>query len=343
MAALTTNITDAYEPTSWQRYFVEQNVAKNLLIQSGIAVPDPAIAAILNQGGRTFVLPYWNDLPHNVDAASRSKVATDDDTEITAAGIDSSNEIAVKHYRTEMFNFSPLVYYVAGSDPAKVILDRLSNWWTREYQRLALCTLTGIFATALASTHENDISTEDGDNAQSSNKISLDAIETTRFLLGDHYDKFTALIVHSVVYKTMRSLNLVEMVPDSDQPLDIPTYNKMRVLVDDNITTASGGTSGTKYYTYLFGRGAMVFEQIPTVPSIDPAVEIYREPKQGTGAGSVNIITRSQFVLHPRGLAWQLTPASADYPSDAEMESGASWAKVWLTKNIPIARLITNG
>ena len=343
MAVLTTNITDAYEPVPAAEYFVEQNVAKNALVQSGIMGGDPEIEEQIAKGGRLIDMPFWNDLPHDLGATSRSKVATDTDDEITPHGIDYGKDIAARNYRTQAWNASPLVKYVAGSDPVQVFLDRYVNWWIRERQRLLLKVLKGVFATTLSSTHVNDIASEDGDNAQDSNLISMDAVEDTRFLLGDAYDKFTALIVHSTTLKRMRNLNMIDFVPDSDQKLEIPYYGGLRVIVDDNLTTTAGSTSGTKYDTYLFGQGAIAYHEVPLVDEQDPNVELYREPKKGTGAGSLTVITRSQFILHPRGVAWQLSPASADYPSDAELETGSSWSKVWLTKNIRIAKLVTNG
>lgn len=347
MALLTTNITDAYEPAPWAQHFTEINVSQLQLIKAGIMAMDPEVSAVVKgadmAGGRTFDMPFWNDLPHDLAASSRSSVATDTDDEITPSGIDYGQDIGVKHYRTKAWNASPLVSHVAGSDPIQVFIGRYSNWWQREIQRLLLKTLKGCFATTLSATHVNDISTEDGDNATDDNKISVNAIEDTRFLLGDAYNKLTGMIMHSTVMKKMRLNNLIDVVPDSAQQLEIPVYNGLRVFVDDDMTTTDGSTSGTKYDTYLFGQGAIAFIPLDLNPAIDPAFEIYREPMKGTGAGSVNVITRMPFVLHPRGVAWQLTPSSVDYPTDTELETGTSWSKVWLTKNVRLAKLVTNG
>ena len=345
MAVLKTNITDAYEPQAWSEYFVEQNTAKNQLVQAGILASDPEISAKIAQGGRLLDMPFWNDLPFDLGTGSRSSVATDTDDEITPDGIDYSQDIAVVNYRTKAWQVSPLVKYVAGSDPVEVFLDRQVNWWLREKQRLLLKILAGLFGSSgcLEATHVNSLAGEDGTNATAAQLISNDAIEDTRFLLGDAYDKFTGMMMHSTVFKRLRSLDLIDTEADSAQNLMIQTYQGLRVIVDDGVTKTAGSTSGYKYDTFLFGQGAIAYEEIPTDPAQDPNIELYRQPLKGTGAGALDVITRSQFVMHPRGCAWQLSPSSVDYPTDTELETVTSWSDVWLAKNIRIAKLVTNG
>src|SRR3990167_4393327 len=200
MAALKTAIADIYEPAIWSKYFLEQMTEKSLLIQSGIAASSPEIDEAARSGGRTVDMPFWDDLSHNVQGTTDvSKVATDTDTEITPHGVTSDKDIAVKHFRTQDFSVSPVVTYVAGSDPAQIIISRYSDWWIREEQRLLLKILTGIFAdSTLATALSNDIAGEVS-TTDAAKLISTDAIEDTRFLLGDAYEKLTAIICHSVV------------------------------------------------------------------------------------------------------------------------------------------------
>lgn len=341
MAALSTAIANVYEPEISSQYFLEANTDKNLLVQSGIAVATPEVIEAANKGGRTVEMPFWDDLAHDTGSTTRSSVATDTDDAITPSGLTTDYDIAVKHFRTKSWNVSPIVTYVAGSDPAKVVVDRAANWWVREEQRLLLKTLTGVFADAtVAAALSNDISGEVA-TTDASKLISSDAIEDTRFKLGDAYDKFTAIIMHSVPFKRLRKLDLIDMQPDSTQNPTIPFYMGLRVLVDDNMTTVAGGTSGYKYYTYLFGQGAFARVDIP-LASGDPNFEVYREPTKGTGAGSTSIITRKYFILHPRGIKYSGSLAGVVSPSDADLAAD-NWTQVYQTKNIRIARLITNG
>ena len=344
MSDLTTIISNIYEPAIWEPAFIQLTTDKSALVQSGIAAADPEVVDASNKGGNTVSMPFWQDLPNDPDTASTiSSVATQTDTVITPGGLSMGKDIAVKQYRTKAWNVSPIVKYVAGSDPVAVALSRYATWWAREEQRLTLKTLTGVFADAtIAAALENDIAAAEGATTNAANLISSAAIEDTRFKLGDAFDKFTAIIMHSVPFKRLRNLDLIDFAPVSSQnPLagSQPLYMGLRVLVDDNMTKTVAG-SGCKYDTYLFGQGAFARVDVP-LESGDPTIEVFREPLKGTGAGSTSIITRRMFILHPRGIAFSGTPA-AIYPSDAELAAD-NWTQAYVTKNIRIARLRTNG
>lgn len=351
MTALSTAIANIYEPAIWSKYFIEMTTAKSVLVQSGIAAADPEVVDAANQGGRTVNMPFWQDLAHDTSATTRSKVATDTDDEISPAGLTTKDDIAVKHFRTMSWAVSPIVKYVAGSDPAKVVIAKTTSWWNKEEQRILLKTLTGIFSDAtVAAALSKDLSIEALPDAYDpANLISSTAIESARALLGDAYDLFTSIVMHSVPFFRLRSLDLIEFVPVSAQnPLDtsggkIPYYMGLRVLVDDTMTTAagSGSPASVKYYTYLFGQGAIARVDVP-LETEDPQIELYRRPTQGTGAGRTEIITRRYFILHPRGIAYTGSLSGVVSPSDSDISSD-NWTQVYQTKNIRIARLITNG
>lgn len=342
MTALSTAIANIYEPAIWSKYFLEMTTSKSLLVSSGIAGTTPEISDAAAQGGRTVEMPFWDDLSHNTGTTDRSKVATDDDTSLAPHGLTGdSKDVAVKHFRTQSFSVSPIVKYVAGSDPVQIVLSRFATWWVKEEQRLLLKTLAGVFSDATVATNlshdiAGEVSTTSADKL-----ISSTAVEDTRFLLGDAYDKFTAMIMHSVVYKRLRQLDLIDFVKESAQTLEIPTYMGLRVLVDDGMTKVAGGTSGYKYHTFLFGSGAIARADVP-MPAEDPAIELYRQPLKGTGSGQIDVITRRYFLLHPRGFAYGGSLSGVVSPSDSDLAAD-NWTQVFLTKNCRIARLITNG
>jgi hypothetical protein len=340
MSAQATAIANIYEPAIWSKYFLEQTTEKSLLVQSGIAGSDPEIDAASRVGGTLVSMPFWDDLSHDTGATDRSKVVTDTDDVITPHGVTTGKDIAVKHFRAQSFQVAPIVKYVAGDDPAAMVVSRFSNWWVREEQRLLLKTLTGIFAdTTVATALSNDIAGETT-TTDPAKLIGSSAIEDTRFLLGDAYEKFTAIIMHSVCFKRLRLLDLIDQAPVSGQNPPISTYMGLRVLVDDGMTRVAGGTSGYKYHTFLFGQGAIARTDIP-LETGDPSLELYRLPLAGTGAGQLDIITRRYFLMHPRGIAWTGSAAGVS-PTDAELAAD-NWTLAYNTKNIRIARLITNG
>ena len=342
MAALSTAIADIFEPSIWSPAFIELTTTKSLLVQSGIANAPQDVVDAAMKGGRTVDMPFWDDLVNSDSVAS--SVATDTDTSITATGITSDYDIAVKHFRTKAWNVSPVVKYVAGEDPVQTALSRYANWWVREEQRLLLKTLSGVFADAtVAAALGNDISDEVS-TSDPAYLISSSAVEDTRFLLGDAYDKFTAIIMHSVPFKRLRNLGLIDFVPvDQQNPMagQRPTYMGLNVLVDDSMTKTAGSTSGYKYDTFLFGQGAFARVDVP-LEGEDTNIEVYREPLKGTGWGSTNVITRRAFILHPRGIKYVGSLSGVVSPSDSDLSTD-NWTQVYQTKNIRIARLRTNG
>jgi hypothetical protein len=342
MALQATAITNIYEPTIWSKYFIELTTQKSLLIQSGIAGTDLELTAAANEGGRVVNMPFWDDLPHDTGSTTRSKVATDTDDEITPAGITSNEDIAVKEFRTQDFQVAPIVKYVAGDDPANVIVQRYATWWNKEEQRLLLLKLTGAFLNStIYGNLQNDISTG-APTTNAANLISTDAILDTQFLLGDAYEKLTGIIMHSVVFKRLAKLDLIDNLPESQQsPLIMPTYQGKKILVDDGMTVYDG-TTYKKYYTYLFGQGAIGRVDIP-LQSGDPELELFRNPKAGVGAGMLDIISRRYFILHLRGIKYYDSNMAGVSPSDAELVDPTNYTQVYLTKNIRIARLVTNG
>lgn len=341
MAALATAITNLFEPAIWSQAFLELTTELSLLVQSGIAASDPALVEAANKGGRNVDMPFFDDLPHDLGTSTRSKVATDTDDEIVPAGMTSDKDLAVKNFRTQSFQTASIVKYVAGTDIVQQILARYAKWWQKEEQRLMLKILTGIFADATIATNlSNNIAGEEA-TTDPAKLIGTASIEDTRFLLGDAFQKLTGMVMHSTPFKRLRNLGLVDDVPAQDQNSEpFSTYQGLRVLVDDGMTKVAGSTSGFKYHTFLFGPGAFARVDVP-LESGDPNIEVVREPKQGTGAGAVDVITRRYFLLHPRGIKYSGSYAGVS-PSDAELEAD-NWTQVYQTKNIRIARLITNG
>jgi hypothetical protein len=334
-------ISDIYEGVPWADYLALMTIEKSEFVKAGIMASTPELAGIVSRGGRLFDMPYWEDLPHDADANSRSKPVTDDTTDITPDKATTEKDIAHVDYRAQSWATASVVKYPAGSDPANHIMDKRVDWWIKENQRILLMKLQGIFATTLASTHENDISVDTAAAVDADSLVSSSAIQDTRFLLGDRYSELAGMIMHSVVYKRLENLNLITFIPTSDQlKTQIPTYHGIRVFVDDGMTVTA--VADTFHYdTYLFGMGAIGFAMVP-FEAEDSAVALWYDPKKGTGSGQLDIITRQQSIMHPRGVKWVGTVA-ADYPSDAELILGASWTKVYPDKLIKICRLVTNG
>src|SRR5690606_21370657 len=125
--------------------------------------------------------------------------------------------------------------------------------------------------------------------------------------------------VHSLVYKQMVDADDVDMVPDSQGKLTIPTFLGQRIIVDDSMPATSGGDPATITMTaVLFGAGAFGYgEGEPEVP-----VEVERQARAGNGGGVETLWERKTWLLHPFG--YQFTGSSITKRANTNGRTGAT-------------------
>jgi hypothetical protein len=209
---------------------------------------------------------------------------------------------------------------------------------------------------------------------------------------GDAKSQFRVAIMHSKVATDCENLNVLEYLKYTDangiqRDLTLATLNGRIVLIDDNMPvnnvytlttdtaivpgktyyTRSGSAgnyvytpvanpvvgdiatyyelTATKYTTYVLGVGAITFE--------DVGAEVPYELERAalTNGGESVLVTRKRFIIAPTGISF-VGNTVTDSPTDAELESGASWAlisngqtgsakKFFPQKKIAISRIIT--
>lgn len=329
-----TRIANVIVPEVFADYMLERALDKSAFYQSDVIVPNSVISQKIAGGGEQFQVPFWKDLVGASDVPSET-VAT------AVNNITSDKMVARRQFREKAWGANDLSAALAGSDPFEAIGERVTSFWNGAMQRTLLATANGVLADNVASDSSdlvNDIAIEDGDSAADANLISSSAIVDTVFLQGDRFDEFGALALHSVPYKAMVSNDLIEFVPDSQGRLTIPTFMGLRVIVDDGLPVVAGGTSGFKYTSFVFKRGAFGYGE--SANGIVP-VEVDRDPS--TGMGVDVLYTRRQFAIHPIGMAWLEGSVAGVSPTDTELEAAANWNRVYDAKNVGFAALITNG
>jgi len=161
--------------------------------------------------------------------------------------------------------------------------------------------------------------------------------------LGDCGDRLTAVAMHSATEAALRKLDLIDFVPDSEGKAQIRCFQGRRVVVDDNLPTRAGSTDGTVYTTYLFGTGAFAKGadtlNTPVVGGHGTqAVEFYREAL----ASDSGVINRRRYILHPRGVKFTSASVAGDSPTNAELEMGANWTRVFEAKNVRMVAMDHN-
>lgn len=276
------------------------------------------------KGGKGIELPFWKR------TNARSEVLSETDP-MTTHKIIAGGDYACVHARGIGYSSNDLSGLFAGSDPMNAMATMVTDDWAGSFQDVLLSSLKGVFASEGMSDHIKNISTIAGEGGVLSNDALIDAI----YLLGDNFKALTGLAMHSQVMAKLAKLKLLDVPRDpSATAPEFDTYMKRRIIVDDAIAPETITVSGEEvkaYPIYLFGNGAVAYNESPALLEVEPD----RDSKQGDDY----LFTRRVFTMHPRGIKWKGTPAGAT-ATNAELEVGTNWELVEDSKNVAIAKLV---
>lgn len=341
----TVRLTDVIVPEVFNRYMMNKTMVNTRLKESGVLRSDPRMQKFLAGGGRTINLPSWNDL----DNTSANISSDDPDSSAVPLKTGTFKDIAIRHNRNQHWQDADLTAELAGEDPMKAIGDRVAAYWDREFQRCLISTLKGAFNDNITNDSGDmvyDIATDSAGAITDAERISADAVVDTLQTMGDAavqtgdgMDSLSLLIMHSVPYRKLQKLNLIDYIPDSSGKIMFPTFLGKDLIISDQCP-AVAGSNRTTYWTFLLGRGAICFDQhAPAKP-----VATDRNELAGDGAGVETLSTRRQFVMHPHGIKFTDTTVTGQSPTDTELELEGNWDRVYPErKQVKMALLQTNG
>jgi hypothetical protein len=339
-----TQLSDIFIPEVYASYSAVNSPEKTAFFESGVAFADNTLAGYFADGGRIGELPFWND----IDASGEPDYGTDDPADVaTPAKIDAGTQIARMASLNKSLSAADLSRELAGSDPLQHVADRYGTYWMRQWQKRAIASLEGVLADNVANDGGdmvNDIAGATNADVGATTLFSREAFTSAAFTSGDHFDDYTAIAVHSVVYKRMVDNDDVEFIPDSQGALTIPTFMGRTVIVDDGMpftaaAGAGGGDAAATYTSFLFAPGLIGYgERAPMRPA-----EVQREALQGNGAGVEVMIERKSWVLHPFGTQFLSDTLTDGNATLAQLRLAANWDRVVDRKNMPFAALISNG
>jgi len=235
-----------------------RSLNSNAFVNSGVMIRDPEADAFLtnNLGGKNFAPRYLGPL-----ADDEPNISSDDPAEkSTPKKITGGKNKAVRQSLNQSWSSMDLTNTYLGLDITTAITNQIGDYWNTQENKRLLASLKGIIAADLASgspVMTVDVTGKTGADALFNAEAFIDA-QTT---MGDMASSLTAVAVHSTVYATMKKLNLIDFIPASEGRVEIPTYQGLTVIQDDAMTYVPAVTgdspSPAKYYTYLFGRGAV--------------------------------------------------------------------------------------
>lgn len=348
--------TNGFIPRKFTNLSLVQTMRLSNLIASGAITRSEKMDEFMAKGGVLFDMPFWNDVQTGTGsegAADVDRISTETNsadfaggtTDPIPNGITSAVEVGVRLCRNNSWGASDLSssLIVGGSDAMSVMAARTAPYKALTLQRLFLATMAGIFA-------DNDAAPDATEHVQGDLTFDISNIAggvyqpgTTDFgaaanirtlqLFGDSKAAMVrsgVLLMHSIVTATLALKDLIETIRDSQGQIVFQTFQGMRIVENDEMTSPSAGV----YDTYYLAPGSLLFGTgTPKVP-----VEFERKPGAGNGGGQEIMYHRWEWALHPVGHAWQLASTGGG-PTYAQIATGTSWKRVYPErKQIRIAR-----
>ena len=267
-----TRISDVIVPEVFAKYMVRETAEKARIFQAGLMQSNGVIASFLAGGGRTVNLPAWKDL-----GGYDENISNDDETDkATPQKVTANKDVAIRHNRNQGWSASDLTGVLAGDDPLKMVVNRVSTYWANQLEKMFVSTIQGILADNIANDASDMVLDISGMTAPA-NTISAEAIIDAAATMGDADEKLAVIVMHSKTYARLAKLNLIDFIPDARGEVKFPTYLGYQVIRDDDVWH-----DGTTCMTYLLGRDCFAWgEGSPKVP-----VETDRDPRAGHGGGN---------------------------------------------------------
>jgi hypothetical protein len=332
-----TAVADIIIPTEFERYAIERTAELSMFGQCGIIEMAPEFDELAGGGGRTVEMPFWKDL-----TATRQLLS--DSASLTVNKITADKDIARIHNDAQAWSVNHLAKVISGDDPMQAIVDLVAGYWARTDEGLLVSCLKGIFAAASMAGNKLSIASESIAGQAATTRLNGATFVDATVKLGDRGDRLTAVAMHSATEAALRKLDLIDFIPDSEGKAQIRTFQGRRVVVDDNVPTRAGTTDGTVYTTYLFGpgafgKGAAALNSAPLQGGNGTeGVELARVPLDSDSI----LINRRRYILHPRGVKFTSASVAGDSPTNAELETGTNWTRVFENKNVRIVAVDHN-
>lgn len=319
----TTRLSDLIVPEIFEPYLADEITRKTNLIQSGTVVRDGKLDSLLNGGGASFNMPFYDNL---TDAPE--SIATDNPSDtITPNKNTASNLVVHRCVRTSAWEVADLDEMLTASDPMGFIASRVADYRLGRLQEQFLSVVKGIFAnnaTASDDYHnQNDQRWVVSGTTYSAGVTDfnvnhlIDAIS----LMGDAQDGLGMIMVHPRVFANMQKQDIIDTRIPSGASAPVRYYNGYQIILNNNMPVDQ---TGKIFSTYIFGANQfkLGFGQVK-----DP-VDAEKHQAQGNGYGVTTMYTRWCNAIAPKGYSFVGSPASVGGPSNTEFATAGSWRRV---------------
>ncbi len=317
-----TRLTDVIVPDIFTDYTLEPSIKNSRFWRSGIIQPNGGLRALLNGGGKIFQMPFFQN-PTNTTGVSQ---IPDETTPSTVNNVLTGQQDARRQLREQLWGSNNLVTVLTGADPMGAVATAVNDYWANDYDLALISSVVGVIA--------DNIANDSGDllEDQSGSSIDDDMIVDAQNLLGENGvlgrsdqngGQWAGIAMHSAIYNSLRKQDAITFVAISGQDRPIEFYQRMVVIVDDNLPVNTN-----VYDTVLFKTGAFNFD---VGTSGYTPTETDRQTKVGFGIDE--LITRRVFGLHPVGFQWSDGSVAGESPTNAELELAANWNRAFEQQN----------
>lgn len=331
----TTRLSDVIVPARFAGAVTQRLSTLSVIRNSGIVTANAQLNLLANGPGSSITMPYWNRISGN------SNVSSDDPAQVaTPNKISMGSVIARKIMRNNGWQSADLVAALLADDPIQEIRDQVAQYWVDEEQTVLINLLNGVFAAASMAGNVLSVAVETTAGAV---LLNATVAANAEALLGDQAGQLTAWLMHSRVYLNLKAASAIDFKQNpAGTDLGFGTYDGKAVLIDDRCPRVAGTTSGFKYTSYLFGRGAIGYAEAVGAGGPKTPVAVERAESGGNGEGIETLWFRRHWVMSPMGVSFTGTPAAAS-ATNAELATGTNWVRQYDAKNIGLVAVITNG
>jgi len=224
--------------------------------------------------------------------------------------------------REKAWGVEEMVNVVTGDDLTTFIAGMIAEYLAAQVHKSAIATLTGVFATALSTTHIKD----DGTNL-----INTDGVLALKQLLGDNADKLSQFVCNSKVKSDAVKLGLTNQVQSTGDIINTGLFDAilgLRISTTDLLTMI-----GSQYPSYAGMMGSMIYKfrnrrrnSYTNANEFDLGMATIELNRIATvNGGQDQMILRASYLTHVPGVRFNGTVTSN--PTDAELATGTTWTK----------------
>ena len=337
------------------QYTAEGIFEQSKWIQSGIVQRNAALDA--RAGGTRVRVPFFDPIAPTETQILSTSSWNGGLGYLTAQNVTADEQIMTLLHRGFAYAADDLSKLGSGADPLAHVRNQLSAAINKLKTATLAAQLLGLFggisgAGVLGPNQNNKSFAGVPGSMTEANFLNVANVVGTKALLGERGDELDAIAMHSNVAYYLQQVGMLVFSTSALSTggaitwggggvgvtaAEVATFAGLRVVIDDQLTALTGGTSthAKKYPVYLFKSG-VVSEGI----------------QQDLRLGADRNILSMQDILavdyhygyHITGTKWAV---AGDNPTNAattgNLADTASWNLVYsTTKQVPIARLLVN-